>query len=99
MRLPLDIAPDPRRLKEWMAIMVQVTKLAGNVIRHLLPDIDARGKAVADACLSRSSGRIDRPVAVETIPDIGADFVLLCEGGESENKPHQALHSNSRFSE
>ena len=42
-------------------------------------------------------GRIDRAVAVEPVPDVGSNFVLLPESGASEKNDGYKSHSDIVF--
>jgi hypothetical protein len=82
--VPLDIGFDAGGLQERMAVMIKVLKLGGHVGGKLIAQNDAGGEAVPNARLGVSRGGIDGPIAVETVPDIRSDLILLPESGGGE---------------
>jgi len=82
--VPLDIGFDAGGIEERVAVMVKVLKLGGHVAGKLIAQDDTGREAVPNARLGVPRGGIDGSIAVETVPDIRSDLILLPESGGGE---------------
>ena len=84
--IPLDIGPYAGGLEERVAVVIKVLELRRDVFGERVAEDDAGGETVANSRLGGSHGRINAAVAVQTVPHIGTDFVLLGAGGRGYEK-------------
>src|SRR5262249_38852658 len=77
VRLCLHDALHRTALQKRVAILIDVTNLAREVVEEILADESRHGEPIANACICRAASRNDASVVIGAITNSAADLPVL----------------------